>query len=1196
MTARASASVPMSLTDPVLADLVEELAKKLQAGEVVDLDAVAERYPDRAEQLRELLPAVRMLAELGSLAGQGGSPLAPRSHVPDSASGTLGDFRLVREIGRGGMGVVYEAEQISLNRRVALKVLPFASTLDPRQLQRFRNEAHAAAQLHHTHIVPVYATGCDRGVHFYAMQFVEGQTLAALITALRQCSGRDPPPPAGAPAPLAALASRVAFAEGAAVPAGSTDPQRTDPYRPEEIPTRVGDTTLEPTRPRAGERALKSAVFFRAVAEVGIQAAEALEHAHQMGIIHRDIKPANLMLESPVPFAAEGRGAHDKGLHLWVTDFGLAHVQSQAGLTLTGDLVGTLRYMSPEQALARRGLVDHRTDIYSLGVTLYELLTLEPAFGGQDRQELLRQIAFEEPTPPTRHDRAVPRELETIILKGLAKEPPDRYATAQDLADDLRRYLEDQPIRARRPTLMQRARKWVRRHPGVVATATVALAAAVVILATSTAMILRQYNRAEAKGAETQAVLTFVENEIIAAARPQGLHGGQGRDVLLREAMVKALPTVEHSFTDQPLTEARLRMTMGTSFLYLGEAQLAAEQFERARTLYTAHQGPNHPNTLSSMHGLACSYVDLGRSLDACALHQDTLALRKATLGAEHPDTLRSMHSLATAIYHAGRAGEARKLYEETLALRKATLGPEHPDTLYTMNNLAFMYGEASRHAEALKLYEETLALRKATLGPRHPDTVASMHNTANGYAGVGRHADALKLREETLPLAKAVLGPTHSDTISCMGSLATAYFNVGRHDKALKLREEVLPLRRATSGPNHPYTFRSMYNLATSFYAVGRYDEAIQLHEETLALRKAKLPAKHPDTLRSMNTLGDVYAGVGRQADALKIREETLPLVKAAFGPTNTDTITCMGDLAHSYYALGRHADALKLREAILPLRRGTSGANHTFTFRSMHNLAESYNAVGDYAEALKLHEQVLALRKAKIPKHTDTLLSMWAVANCYTLVNRQPEALKLFEETFALAKVRLGQNHAWTVGLMRELASVHMKMQEHAAAEALLVNALALTAKRKKAATPLEVAELQMVLGDCLLRQQEFDKAELILRACLTTREAKDADGWETFWSKLLLGAARAGQKKFAEAEPLLLAGHEGLKQRAARLAAPDQRLLGDARARIVELYDAWGKPQKADAWRKRPDIDQPSQKAPSSPRRAEAPRANK
>jgi len=329
--------------------------------------------------------------------------------LPPSSLGNLGDFRLLREIGRGGMGVVYEAEQVSLRRRVALKILPFAAALDPRQLQRFKNEALAAAHLRHENIVPVHAVGEERGVHFYAMQFIEGQSLAALIGELKT---------------PAAERSNLNGTATTAVAALST------------------------------ERSSGSRRYFDWVAKLGRQAALALEHAHSVGIIHRDIKPANLLLDP-------------HGL-LWITDFGLAQMAGDSGVTVTGEMLGTLRYASPEQALARRGVVDHRSDVYSLGATLYELLTLRPLFASPDRNELLRQIADEEPHPPRSLEPAVPRELETVVLKALRKEPSERYATARELADDLERFLDNRPILARRPTIMERLWKSARRHPSLV--------------------------------------------------------------------------------------------------------------------------------------------------------------------------------------------------------------------------------------------------------------------------------------------------------------------------------------------------------------------------------------------------------------------------------------------------------------------------------------------------------------------------------------------------------------------------------------------------------------------------------------------------------------------------------------------------------------------------------------------------------
>jgi tetratricopeptide (TPR) repeat protein len=467
---------PSAVADPsaesLVAQVTDEFLERQARGEQPDIEEYASRYPGLAAVLRPTLAALRLIA---------GSPAPVDADGEPTAMGTLGDFRLIREIGRGGMGIVYEAMQVSLNRRVALKVLPFAATMDPRHLQRFKNEAQAAAQLHHTNIVPVHYVGCERGVHFYAMQYIEGQTLADVIAELRGHAEDVATKPQPSPSPHTD-AKVAALAE-----------QRIDSPSPSRV--------VPETKPIAGlstQRPTKDPAYFRTIAELGIQAAEALDSAHQQGIVHRDIKPANLMVD------ATGR--------LWITDFGLAQVQSDTRLTITGDLVGTLRYMSPEQALAKRVVVDHRTDIYSLGATLYELLTLEPAFSGTDRNELLRQISFEEPRPPRKRNKSIPLELETIVLKALEKNPADRYATANELAEDLRRFLHDEPIRARRATLIQQARKWARRHRAVVWSAVTILAVTALMLAATLGWAAR-WRLEQRMAADREAELALVESK-----------------------------------------------------------------------------------------------------------------------------------------------------------------------------------------------------------------------------------------------------------------------------------------------------------------------------------------------------------------------------------------------------------------------------------------------------------------------------------------------------------------------------------------------------------------------------------------------------------------------------------------------------------------------------------------------------------
>ncbi len=352
----------------------------------------------------------------------------------ESLSGVLGDFQLQHEIGRGGMGVVYAAVQISLGRRVAVKVLPSSAMMDSRQLRRFQNESRAAASLHHPHIVPVYAVGSDRGVNFFAMQLIEGHTLSQRIKSF----------------------------------GGSSEHTRTILSRTNAGSNTVSNPTLTASvaPPTPHDPVLLMTEHYRMVAKQGIQVAEALEHAHSLGVVHRDIKPSNLMV--------------DRAEKLWVTDFGLARIATDMSMTISGDMLGTLRYMSPEQALAKHGLVDHRTDIYSLGVTLYELLTLRPAIDGKDRGEILQKIAFEEPPAPRKLNPKIPLDLETIVLKAIAKEPHLRYQTAEELADDLRRFTDDQPIKARRRTTWQTFSRWQRRNRALSAALMMSLAVIVV--------------------------------------------------------------------------------------------------------------------------------------------------------------------------------------------------------------------------------------------------------------------------------------------------------------------------------------------------------------------------------------------------------------------------------------------------------------------------------------------------------------------------------------------------------------------------------------------------------------------------------------------------------------------------------------------------------------------------------------------
>jgi len=446
--------------DPDLVEWAAEMADRIQAGEAVDLEELERTRPELAAMLRRLLSAIKMMSSLRERpASEAGEGVDAKKDVDDSLK-RLGDFELVREIGRGGMGVVYEARQCKLGyRRVALKILPAAAALDPRLVRRFQVEVEAAACLDHPHIVPVYDVDQEQGVPYFAMRFIEGRSIEKIILELRRLRRlRDRAAPAdeekAPPSKPDELATTIAnmLTSGSLADPGETQVEGRAPEgekgRPvmDAGPTPGPDPTLSaPQGSSTGDRA-----YFRTVARLGIEAAEALDYAHREGVIHRDVKPANLLVD------LQGR--------LWVVDFGVARLRGGRDLTGPGELVGTLRYMSPEQAKGGRIPIDRLTDVYSLGATLYEMLTLRPAFSSRDTARLLRRIAEEEPRPPRRLNRRISRDLENIVLKAMAKDRAQRYQSAGELADDLGRFLKGLPVRARRVPIWRRAVAWVKTH------------------------------------------------------------------------------------------------------------------------------------------------------------------------------------------------------------------------------------------------------------------------------------------------------------------------------------------------------------------------------------------------------------------------------------------------------------------------------------------------------------------------------------------------------------------------------------------------------------------------------------------------------------------------------------------------------------------------------------------------------------
>ena len=926
----------------------------------------------------------------------------------------IGRYKLLQQIGEGGCGVVYMAEQEEpVHRRVALKVIKLG--LDTKSvIARFEAERQALALMDHPNIAKVLDAGAtEAGRPYFVMELVK------------------------------------------AVPI-----------------TRYCDENNLSTAMRLG---------------LFMQVCQAIQHAHQKGIIHRDIKPSNILVAD-----------HDGVPVPKIIDFGIAKATTGQRLTektfftAFEQFLGTPAYMSPEQAKLSGLDVDTRSDIYSLGVLLYELLTGKTPFEAKrlleaGLDEVRRIIREEEPARPSTKLQALeaaeqttlaklrqsdpPKlvhlirgDLDWIVMKALEKDRGRRYETASGLAMDIQRHLGNEPVLARPPSARYRLQKAWRRNKTAFTAAT--LMAAVLVAATGIsarqafrathAEKLADQRLAESEANAKLAKERLAESETISKFLTEVFQSPDpardGHTIKVVDILGVAAKKLETNLTNQAAHRAKLQGTLGHTYYALGLYREAIPLQEKVRDYYRATSGPEHPDTLAAMNDLAATYDYAGRRGEALKMKQAVLPLYRKVLGPEDPGTLNAMNNLALSFDEAGRQDEALKLREQVLALRRKVLGPKHSDTIEAMGNLAISYEEVGRLEEALKLREETLLVFCQALGSNHPDTLLAMNNLAYSYDDSGRRDEALKMREEALALYRSVSGPEHTDTLRAMSSLAVSYDEAGRRDEALNLREQVLALRRTVSGPEHTDTLNAMGYVADSYDETGRREEALKLREQVLALfRKVSGPEYH-DTLEAMNRLAISFDEAGRQDESVKLREEVLALRRKVLRPDHPDTLTAMVNLGVSYYESGRLKESLKLNEEVLPLLRKVRGPEHPQTLTAMNNLAATYHDAGRRDEALKLREQVLTLcRKLGGPEHDDTLLAMNNLAISYSETGRRDEALKMFEEVLTLRRKANGPEHPDTLMAMNNLAisfdasgrrDEALKMRENLLALRLKVN----------------------------------------------------------------------------------------------------------------------------------------------------------
>ncbi len=1103
-----------------------------------------------------------------------------------------GKYKLIEEIGEGGMGSVFMAQQTEpVKRAVAVKVIK-AGMDSKAVLARFEAERQALAMMDHPNIARVLDAGTtESGRPYFVMELVKGQPITQF------CDERKLTP--------------------------------------------------------------------RQRLELFVPVCQAIQHAHQKGIIHRDIKPSNVLValydDRPVPK---------------VIDFGVAKATGQTLTDKTlmtgfGAVVGTPEYMSPEQANLNNLDIDTRSDVYSLGVLLYELLTGttpvdRKSLGKAALLEVLRivreveaprasvklssidtlpSVAANRNTEPAKLSKLLRGELDWVLLKALEKDRTRRYDTANGLASDIQRYLADEMVEARPPSKGYRIKKVLRRNKGtVLATTLVMLVLIVGVVGTSWGFIqarsqrdlveaerqvavlaaeserqakleseekrreaVAQKQRAEAgeklaeerfeqlagekKKVEAQkkrveeekqiafAVRSFLQNKLLGQAdlRNQAnslLRAGELameakenptiRELLDRAAQELSPDRIERNFPRQPFVQAEILFTVGDAYRGIGEYERAIELLQRSVEICRHLFGINHVNTLNSLSSLAAAYRQAGKLDQALPLLEEAFTHSKETLGLEDPGTLIRMDNLALGYQSKGQRNLALPLFEEAYRLQKQLFGVEDAATLATMNNLGEAYFAAGKRQEALPLLEEALKIRRAKFGTEHPATLVSMNNLAAAYQEIGKRALALPLLEETYKISKEKLGPDHPATLNRMNNLARVYQEDGKVDLATSLLEESLRIRKAKFGPEHPSVLSSMNNLAGAYQASGRYDLAVPILEETFKIRKSKLGMDHPNTLQSMNNLAWVYQEAGRGDLALPMLQEALKLTRIKLGPDHPQTLQSMNNLAGAYQHAGKGALALPLFEETLQLRKAKLGPDHPDTLASMNNLAWSYRENGKADKVVPLLEETLERLKAMIgPRNPKTLTTMYNLGEAYCESGRLELALPLFEEAY-----RAGKKVPKLQGLAMTLLDSYRKLGKTHEAIALVKELIA-EARLQLPKDGLAMAGQLANLGSVLLQLKAFGEAEPLLRECLAIRAQAEPDVWTTFNTQSLLGEALLGQNKYDEAEPLLLAGYEGMKLREKAIPFTANNRILAALDRLIGFYSVTNKPDAVKKW---------------------------
>ncbi len=718
----------------------QEIVLRRRGGESPQLGEYLVAFPELAGPLTQLFDihaAISLPSHSLSTPrwGEGGLP----AHRPINLPG----YAIERKLGSGGMGDVYLANDLTLKRRVAIKVLRARLGDDPRARERFGREAAAVAKCQHPNLVQIFQVGESESDPYLVLEYVEGDTLAMTL------AGRPRPP--------------------------------------------------------------------REAAMLVEKLARAIEHAHGRGVVHRDLKPSNVLM---------GANGEPK-----ISDFGLALLDDRSTRTEEGAFLGTPAYMAPEQVSSAQGEVGPLADIHALGIILYEALTGRIPFRGNTLEETLNRILRDEADPPSRHEPAIPADLQAICLKCLEKRPVDRYRAAVDLAEDLRRFLDGRPTLARPLSLSGRVWRWSRRNRKEAILSALVAGSLILGSIVSFALAARairaeagtrlERDRAETEAAITRVINDFLRNDLLAqaSAESQAEFGTTPNpNLTVREALDRAAARVGERFREQPRVEATIEQTIGDTYLEIGLYPQALPHLERSLTLRRRDLGDKHPDTLAVMESIGTLYLSDGKLSEAEPYLDGAAQGLRSARGPDHPETLKALRGLAHLYFAQDKLAEAEDLITQARNILLSTRGIDDIETIAITNSLALIIQSRKQLEPARKLLIESLERSSSKLGVDHPVTLTIKSNLAGVYVELGDKTEAARLYEEAIEGRSRVLGKRHPDTLDSMIKLGCMYGPTEQLDQPAHLVSEALKAGRAALDRNHEATDAALAGLASVY------------------------------------------------------------------------------------------------------------------------------------------------------------------------------------------------------------------------------------------------------------------------------------------------------------------------------------------------------------------------------------------